>query len=99
MFQKIDDIGSFCNQNNVKWKKCIKTVPIKIVRKAKAGEDVETIASNGTKETKHKITDTENGWIVCNATNADNQWVIQDDVIKRDYTNMDGSSINAVKPG
>ena len=102
-FEEIDDIVKFCKDKNVKWKEIYKTSPIKILRKAKKGEIIRTVASDGTDEAKQEVKG-DDSWVVCNVTNEDNFWPVREKVIKKDYLKKDAENakegeITEVKAG
>jgi hypothetical protein len=94
-FEKIDDIVEWFKDNNVKWKEVFKTAPVKILRKPNAGEKIKTIASDGTEEVVN--TAKEDSWVVCNARNEDNFWLVRDKVLKSDYVTKDDDEVYRLK--
>ena len=80
--EKIDDIVSYLKDRDMKWKEVYKFQRLNAVQ-SNGGEEVETVGSDGNKETKR--TTKKGEWIVNNVSNPNNKWIIDDATFIRKY--------------
>ena len=81
-FKKIDDIVEYLKDKKLKWTKVVKFQRIE-AKQSDGGEEIETIGSDGNKETKR--TTKKGDWIVNNVSNKENKWIIDDKTFKKKY--------------
>lgn len=82
-FKKIDDIVEYlAGKKDLKWTKVYKFQRIN-ARQSEGGEEIETVGSDGNKETKR--TTKKGDWVVNNVSNPDNKWIIDDKTFQRKY--------------
>lgn len=85
-YRKVEDLNEYIREEGLVKRPVVKFQQI-VARKAKDGEKIETVASDGTSETTNIAKDDD--WIVHNVSNPDNQWIVGGKTFHEKYTPVD----------